>query len=91
MRYSWRISEIVTLDFEDLSILKITVHDFENRLGKPHTNQRERDFGVPMYLPKLEDASSNLSRELEQRCVKINFNFIVKEDVLTVISVYSAY
>jgi hypothetical protein len=50
-------SEVIPLNLEDLPILQVAVHNFEDRIGQPHAQERKGDFGMTMDLAKFEETS----------------------------------
>lgn len=59
------MSEIMTLNFEDFSVMQIALHGFPDVVRKAHTDQCVRNLFVPVGLTQFEEASCDGRRVLE--------------------------
>ena len=59
--------EIVTLDFEDLPVIQVTLHSFPNVVRKAHTDERVRNLFVPVGLAQFDQTPGDGCGVLEVR------------------------
>ena len=53
------VSEIVTLNFEDLPIMQVALHGFPDVVREAHAEERVRNLFVPVDLTQLEETAGD--------------------------------
>ena len=63
----YKISKVVSFNFERLSIFEVAVYNFQDRLRQTHAHQRERNFSMAVDLSQLEETSRDLCGILQEK------------------------
>ena len=59
------MSEIMTLNFEDLPVMQVTLHSFSDVVRKAHTDECVRNLFVPVNLAQFDQTPGDGRRVLE--------------------------